>query len=72
MTCSGILVIIASLVVSVFYAVCFSLLVGLFKEVVWDKILNRGTPDVKDIIANIIGIVLSLIILFLFQEFIFT
>lgn len=71
-TCSGILVIITSLVVSVFYAVCFSLIIGLLKEVVWDKMLNRGTPDVRDVVANIVGIGLALIILSLFQEFILT
>ncbi len=34
---------------------------GLGKELIWDKMLKRGTPDAKDFIATCIGGMIALI-----------
>jgi len=30
---------------------------GLWKEFVWDYVLERGTPDLADLLADILGII---------------
>ncbi|HDP78029.1 MAG TPA: hypothetical protein ENN47_07580 [Mesotoga infera] len=38
-------------------------LAGIIKEVVWDKWLNKGTPELLDFVATCIGAILGLIML---------
>lgn len=39
-------------------------LIGLFKEVIYDKLLGKGKFEWLDIVSNIIGILLSIILLY--------
>lgn len=40
-------------------AVIISLAVGVLKELIWDKLLKKGTPEWKDILADALGIILG-------------
>lgn len=40
-------------------AALITLLVGILKEIVWDKILKKGTPEWRDIVSDIIGIIIG-------------
>lgn len=33
--------------------------VGIGKEVIWDKLLNKGTFDKKDLVFDLIGIIIG-------------
>lgn len=46
-------------------AMIITLAVGVAKEFVWDLWLKRGTCDLKDVLYDAIGIILSVVILFL-------
>jgi len=37
--------------------------VGIFKEIVWDKIMEKGTPEVMDVVANTIGIIIAVVLI---------
>lgn len=47
---------------SLFIATLLTILVGLFKEFIWDRAMKMGTYNVKDMYADLIGIVLGIII----------
>lgn len=47
---------------SLFIATIVTVLVGLFKEFIWDRAMKMGTYNVKDIYANLIGIIIGLIV----------
>lgn len=34
--------------------------VGILKELIWDKLLKKGTPDWRDIISDTIGIFIGI------------
>ena len=67
--------VIASMCMLLFFALFFtmleatylSLLVGICKEVIWDKWLGKGTPDIYDMVANVAGITLGSFIVFLIE-----
>ena len=40
-------------------AVLVTLAVGVLKELIWDKLLKKGTPEWKDILADVLGIILG-------------
>lgn len=50
---------------SILWGACITLLIGLVKEFVWDKWMNKGFFSWLDISANMIGITTAFIILLL-------
>lgn len=40
---------------SISLAIVIALIIGAAKELVWDLYLSKGTPDIKDMYANIAG-----------------
>lgn len=58
---SAILTVIISIILPNITAGILVLLIGLCKEFVYDKYLNKGVFDYKDIIANVIGILIGII-----------
>lgn len=47
---------------SLFIATIVTILVGLFKEFIWDRAMKMGTYNVKDIYANLVGIVIGIVV----------
>ena len=47
-------------------AVLISLAVGFIKELVWDKLLKKGTAEWRDIIADAVGVLLGVFIIILY------
>ncbi len=47
-------------------AVLISLAVGFIKELVWDKLLKKGTAEWRDIIADAVGVLLGVLIIILY------
>lgn len=47
---------------SLFIATIVTVLVGLFKEFIWDRTMKMGTYNVKDIYANLIGMVIGIVV----------
>lgn len=43
-------------------AVLITLVIGICKELVWDKAMKKGTPEWWDILADIMGIALGVFI----------
>lgn len=42
-------------------AALLTLLVGILKELIWDKWLKKGTPEWRDIISDFIGILIGIL-----------
>lgn len=40
-------------------AAILTMLVGILKELIWDKWLKKGTPEWRDIVSDIIGIIIG-------------
>lgn len=40
-------------------AICVAIVVGLVKEFVWDRWLKKGTFEVKDLLCDVIGILIG-------------
>lgn len=59
--CSTVLVSLLDLILPLIFSIIITLLIGIGKEVVWDKMLGKGTYDKKDIIADIIGILIGIL-----------
>lgn len=57
--CSNLLVVAINLILPLWFAVVVTAIAGLGKELVWDKILGRGTCDKKDILCDIVGIIIG-------------
>ena len=49
-------------------AVLVTLAVGFIKELVWDKLLKKGTAEWRDIIADAVGILLGVFIIILYAS----
>lgn len=47
-------------------AVLITLSVGFIKELVWDKLLKKGTAEWRDIIADAVGVLLGVFIIILY------
>lgn len=57
--CSNLIVVLLNLLLPLWVAVIIAIVIGLVKEFVYDKALNNGTCDNKDLIADAIGIVIG-------------
>lgn len=40
-------------------AALLTILIGILKELIWDKWLKKGTPEWRDIVSDIIGIIIG-------------
>lgn len=49
-------------------AVLISLAVGFIKELVWDKLLKKGTAEWRDMVSDSVGIVLGVLIIILYAS----
>lgn len=57
--CSSILVGVFDLFLPLWIAVVIAAVIGIAKEVFWDKLLKKGTFDKKDLVADALGIVIG-------------
>lgn len=53
------MVVVLNLILPLWVAVLVAALVGVGKEVVWDKLMKKGTFDKKDLIADAVGIIIG-------------
>lgn len=56
---SNLIVVLINVFLPLWIAVVIAAAVGIGKEVVWDKILKKGTFDKRDIISDAVGIVIG-------------
>lgn len=56
---SNLIVVLINVFFPLWIAVVIAAVVGIGKEVVWDKLWGNGTFDKKDLIANSVGIVIG-------------
>lgn len=56
---SNVMVVVLSLILPLWVAVLVAALAGVGKEVVWDKLMKKGTFDKKDLIADAVGIIIG-------------
>lgn len=40
-------------------AALLTILIGILKELIWDKWLKKGTPEWRDLMSDIIGIIIG-------------
>ena len=45
-----------------FLSAAITLAIGVGKELIWDKWLGYGQPDMKDMYANVLGIMVGLLL----------
>lgn len=57
--CSSILVGAFNLFLPLLMAIIITAVIGIGKEIIWDKILKKGTFDKKDLISDAVGIVIG-------------
>lgn len=50
-----------SLVLPVWVAVVATAVIGVGKELLWDKLMRRGSCEAKDLLADAIGIILGIV-----------
>lgn len=48
-------------------AVLITFAIGVLKELIWDGLMKRGTTDSRDMLANIVGIVVGVAVIYGFQ-----
>ena len=58
---SVILVSILKLFIPIIIAATVVFVIGIVKELVWDKYLGKGTCELKDLHANIVGIIIGIL-----------
>lgn len=56
---SNMMVVVLNLILPLWVAVLVAALAGVGKEVVWDKLMKKGTFDKKDLIADAVGIIIG-------------
>lgn len=56
---SNVMVVVLNLILPLWVAVLVAALAGVGKEVVWDKLMKKGTFDKKDLIADGVGIIIG-------------
>lgn len=56
---SNVMVVVLNLILPLWVAVLVAALAGVGKEVVWDKLMKKGTFDKKDLIADAAGIIIG-------------
>lgn len=69
--CSTVLVAIFATFLPVFIACIIVLAIGIMKELLWDFGMKKGSPQVKDFLCDISGIVLALGILLIGDKLMF-
>lgn len=47
-------------------AVLVTLAVGFIKELVWDKLLKKGTAEWRDMVSDAVGVLLGVLIIILY------
>ena len=57
--CSALIVGVAGVLMPLWAAVLVAALVGVGKEVVYDRMLGKGTFDRKDLLADAVGIIIG-------------
>lgn len=57
--CCNLIVVLVNILLPLWIAVLASVIAALGKEIIWDKILKRGTFDKKDLISDGIGIIIG-------------
>lgn len=57
--CSVIIMTVLGLLLPWWIAALVTLAVGILKELIWDKILKKGTPEWRDLLNDIIGIIIG-------------
>lgn len=61
LVCSIVLVKFLSFLLPLWVAATLTIIVAILKEVLWDKILKHGTPEWRDLVSDIIGIIIGAI-----------
>lgn len=56
---SNVMVVVLNLILPLWVTVLVAALAGVGKEVVWDKLMKKGTFDKKDLIADAVGIIIG-------------
>ena len=56
---SNVMVVVLNLILPLWVAVLVAALAGVGKEVVWDKLMKKGTFDKKDLIVDAVGIIIG-------------
>ncbi|WP_346701145.1 hypothetical protein [uncultured Alistipes sp.] len=59
--CSVIIVSVLNVLLPLWAAVLITAIVGIGKEFIWDKWLKRGTFEKKDLLCDLIGIIIGCI-----------
>lgn len=57
--CSNLLVSLLQLILPLWIAIIITVVIGIGKELIYDKLMKKGTCDKKDIISNLIGIIIG-------------
>ena len=57
--CSAILTSVLSWLAPLWLAALATLIVGVGKEIIYDKLMKRGTPQWKDLVADLAGIAIG-------------
>ena len=57
--CCIVLVSVIVIVLPLWVAIIATVVIGLAKEFVWDKWLGRGTFDKKDLLCDLVGIIIG-------------
>lgn len=52
----------------VWIAALVAIAIGFIKELVWDKLLKKGTAEWRDIIADAVGVLLGVFIIILYAS----
>ena len=57
--CSALLTSVLGWFAPLWLAVLATLIVGVGKEIIYDKLMKRGTPHRKDLVADLVGIAIG-------------
>lgn len=47
------------LILPLWVAIIITMVIGISKELIWGKLMNKGVCDKKDIISNLIGVIIG-------------
>lgn len=59
--CSSIISSLLCLFIPIITSALITVIIGIAKEIIWDKLLKKGTFDKKDIISDLIGTIIGCI-----------
>lgn len=57
----NVLVTLLSFFIPLYFSVLMTIIIALAKELIWDKIMKRGTFEIKDLIADAIGVIIGIL-----------